>query len=620
VAVAALNTRRLGILLAPVLDILAFCAFLGAGLSLRASNTYAFALGYALTLLLRWPALRAAQEPASALGIVVRGAVVGFMALFLRAGVLALLAQHWGWAPQVGIFFAAALGLAVTAPRWRNTALALIAYAFVLRLVYAGSVEMMPEETYYWNYSRHLDFGYLDHPPMVAWLIRVATAVFGQTEFGVRAGALLCGAITSIFVYKLARNLFGAATALAALLLVQALPFFFLSGLLMTPDAPLVAAWAASLYFLERALIGNRSRAWWFAGISLGLGMISKYSIALLGPVAVAFMVWDPQSRRWWARSAPYVGALLALAVFSPVIIWNAQHDWASFAFQTSRRLAETPQFALHKLIGSMIVLITPTGLLAVVAATLGRRAADEAPDGARRRRLFNLAIFIPLSVFALFSLRHEVKLDWTGAPWTAALPAMAFVMVSGNASVGRFTTWIRAAWMPTILVMLLIYGAGLHYLVLGIPGLGYDKHIEAIPVGWRDLSAHVLETAHAYRKETGSDALIVGMDRYAIASELSFYGGAHTGTGLQTANSNLFGGMGLMYGQWLPPKSQDGRNLLLVAFSPGELDDKFIHARVERLGPIEDDVLMRDGVLIRHYYHRMAFNYHSRDDNYDLK
>ncbi len=617
-AVAALDTRRLGILLAPALDILAFCACVSAGLSLRASNAYAFALGYALSVLLRWPALRAAQQPAAAWRVALRCAVVGFMALALRAGVLALLVQRWGWVPQVCIFFAAALGLAVTAPRWRNAAVALIAYAFVLRLVYAGSVEMMPEETYYWNYSRHLSLGYLDHPPMVAWLIRAATAVFGQTEFGVRAGALLCGALTSIFVYKLTRNLFGAATALAALLLVQALPFFFLSGLLMTPDAPLVAAWAASLYFLERALIGNQSRAWWFAGICLGLGMISKYTIALLGPVAAAFMAWDPQSRRWWTRSEPYVGALLALAVFSPVIIWNAQHEWASFAFQTSRRLAETPQFALHKLIGSMIVLITPTGLLAVIAATLGRHAADEKPDAARRRRLFNLAIFIPLAVFVVFSLRHEVKLDWTGAPWTAALPAMAFVMV--NKDLARFAAWIRAAWMPTIVVMLLIYGAGLHYLVLGLPGVGYDKHIEAIPVGWRDLSAHVIATANAYRKETGSEPLLVGMDRYAIASELAFYGGAHTATGLQTANSHLFGGMGLMYGQWLPPKSQDGRNLLLVAWSPGELDDRFIHAQVERLGPIEADVLMRDGVLIRHYYHRMAFNYRSRDEDYDLK
>jgi dolichol-phosphate mannosyltransferase len=618
VAVAALDLRRLGILLAPLLDILAFCAFVGAGLSLRASNTYAFAIGYALSLLLRWPALRGPQAEA-AWRIVLRSAVVGLMALTLRAGVLALLVQRWGWTPQICILFAASLGLAVTAPRWRNAAVGLIVYAFVLRLVYAGSVEMLPEETYYWNYSRHLDFGYLDHPPMVAWLIRTATAVFGQTEFGVRAGALLCGAITSIFIYKLTRNLFGAATALAALLLVQALPFFFLSGLLMTPDAPLAAAWAASLFFLERALIGNQSRAWWFAGICLGLGMISKYTIALLGPVAAVFMVWDPQARRWWARSGPYVGALLALAIFSPVIIWNAQHEWASFAFQTSRRLAEAPQFALHRLIGSIIVLITPTGLLAVVAALLGRHGGDETSDAVRRRRLFSLAILVPVSVIASFSLRHEVKLDWTGAPLTAALPAMAYVMANRDLRAVRFARYIRAAWMPTIVVMLLIYGAGLHYLVLGLPGVGYDKHIEAIPVGWRDLSAHVIATAKA-QGETGSEPLIVGMDRYAIASELSFYGGAHTASGLQTANSHLFGGMGLMYGLWVPPASQNGRNLLLVAWSPGELDDKFIRAGVERLGPIEDDVLMRDGVLIRHYYHRMAFNYHSRNNDYDLK
>jgi len=620
VAVAALNLRRLGILLAPLVDILAFCGFVAAGLSLRAGNTYAFAIGYALTLLLREPP-PAGGEPRPGWRLPLRYAITGFMAVFLRAGVLALLAQQWRWAPQISIFFAAALGLAVTAPRWRNGAFGLIAYALVLRLVYAGSVELMPEETYYWNYARHLDFGYLDHPPMVAWLIRIGTAIFGQTEFGVRAGALCCGLIASIFVYKLTRNLFGAAAALAALLLTQALPYFFLSGFLMTPDAPLVAAWAASLYFLERALIGNQARAWWFADISLGLGMISKYSIALLGPVAVAFMLWDPASRRWWRRSEPYAGALLALAVFSPVIIWNAQHEWASFAFQTSRRLAETPQFALHKLIGSILVLITPTGLLAVIAMLLRRQPGeDTAPDAARRRRLFGLAILFPLAIFAAFSLRHEVKLDWTGAPWTAALPAMAFVMINGDARVGRLARWIRAAWMPTVVAMLLIYGAGLQYLVLGLPGAGYGKHIEVVPVGWRDLSAHIVATAHAYGKETGTDVLIVGMDRYAIASELAFYGGARTPTGLETANSHLFGGMGLMYARWMPPKAQDGRNLLLVAWSPGELDDKFIRARVERLGPIEDDVLMRDGLIVRHYYHRLAFNYRSRDDDGDLK
>jgi dolichol-phosphate mannosyltransferase len=609
VALAAASTRRIGILLAPLIDVLAFCAFLSAGGSLRASNTYAFLIGYAFTLLLRWDDLRALEQPPwSPPRLLTRSVVAGLMALFLRAGVLALLVQRWGWTPQAAIFLAVAVGLSVTAPRWRNLAVAVVAYGFVLRLVYAGSVEMMPEETYYWNYSRHLDFGYLDHPPMVAWAIRAGTAIFGQSEFGVRAGALCCGVVTSIFIYKLARNLYGRPAALAALLLAQALPFFFLSGLLMTPDAILTSAWVASLYFLERVLLGGQSRAWWYLGLSLGIGMISKYSIALLGLVAAAFMIWDPPSRRWWRRPEPYVAAVIASLIFLPVIIWNAQHDWASFAFQTSRRLAEKPQFALHKLIGSIIVLITPTGVLAAFEVIFSRGQGD--PHGIRQRRLFGLGLIIPLSVFTVFSLRHEVKLDWTGPSWAAILPAMGFAMTSREAHAQGIAKWIRAAWTPTILVFVLFYGALLHYLVLGLPWIGYDKHIEAIPVGWRSLSAHIIDTANQYRQETGDDALIVGMDRYAIASELAFYGGIRRPPGLETANSFLFGGMGLMYGQWMPAKAQEGRSLLLIAWTRAELEDPAIGARVDRLGPIEDDLLIRDGVLIRHYYHRFAFNY----------
>ena len=189
----------------------------------------------------------------------------------------------------------------------------------------------------------------------------------------------------------------------------------------------------------------------------------------------------------------------------------------------------------------------------------------------------------------------------------------MAFEMTRREANLQGVAKWIRAAWTPTILVYVVLYGGLLQYLVLGLPGIGYDKHIEAIPVGWRSLSAHIVETANSYGKDTGSEPLIVGMDRYAIASELAFYGGRRNPSALETANSHLFGGMSLMYGQWMPAEAQEGRNLLLVAWTPGELDDLNIAARVERLGPIEDDVLMRDGILIRHYYHRLAFNYHSR-------
>ena len=75
--------------------------------------------------------------------------------------------------------------------------------------------------------------------------------------------------------------------------------------------------------------------------------------------------------------------------------------------------------------------------------------------------------------------------------------------------------------------------------------------------------------------------------------------------------NSYLFDGLSLMYGRWTPPASQQHRDLLLVAFSAGELQGPLIESNVGRLGPIEEVALMRNGKLVRHYYHRFAYDYH---------
>jgi hypothetical protein len=99
-------------------------------------------------------------------------------------------------------------------------------------------------------------------------------------------------------------------------------------------------------------------------------------------------------------------------------------------------------------------------------------------------------------------------------------------------------------------------------------------------------------------------------MDRYAIASELAFYGVERTHIAVETSSSHLFGGLGLMYERWTPPALQDGRMLLLVAWDPKELQGMNIESHCERLGPIEDGILTRDGRIVRHYYHRLAYNY----------
>ena len=498
---------------------------------------------------------------------------------------------------------------------FRALVFAVAGYAFILRLVYSAQIELLPEETYYWNYSRHLDIGYLDHPPLVAWLIHVGTALFGDSEFGVRFPALGCGIVTSFFVYRLTRDVFGEASALLALMFAQALPFFFLSGMLMTPDAPLTAAWAASLYYLERALVAGRSGAWLGVGICVGLGLLSKYTIGLLVIGAFLFMVVDPRARRCFRQWQPYTAILVAAILFGPVVFWNSQHEWASFAFQTSRRLAERPRFSVHKLLGAALVLLTPTGLVAVWVAL--RQGAppmthDDAEAVPRAWRFLRFCLFAPLVVFLGFSLRHEVKLDWTGAPWLAALPLMAFAITEprGNTP-SRASRWVGVAWAPTLIIMLLIYGAGFYYLSPGIPGVhAANTHMELIPVGWRDLARQIDVIAADARAKYGADTLVVGMDRYAIASELAFYSHDQAAAVARTSSAHLFDDMGLMYEQWFPVDRQTGRTLVLVAWDMEALSDARLAKHVGAMEPIMEGAVMRNGILLRHYYYRVAHGY----------
>jgi dolichol-phosphate mannosyltransferase len=157
---------------------------------------------------------------------------------------------------------------------------------------------------------------------------------------------------------------------------------------------------------------------------------------------------------------------------------------------------------------------------------------------------------------------------------------------------------------------MLLIYGAGLHYLALGLPKAGYGKHIELVPVGWDDLTRAVMRRAAQLQRQTGGVAVLVGMDRYAIASELAFYGYRQTHSTVETSSAHLFGGIGLMYERWTPPQSLQGRTLLMVAWSAAELSGSEIESHAERFGPVEDQVLVLNGQVVRHYYQRVAYNY----------
>ena len=511
-------------------------------------------------------------------------------------------------------------GTSVSAPLGADCSVALaVGYLFALRLLYLGIPNLMPEEAYYWNYSQHPAFGYRDHPPMVGVLIWITTRIGGNTEFAVRAGALACWVVGAFFAYRLASNLFGRLSAKLTLVMFSFVPAFFATGFVMTPDAPLIACWSATLYYLERALLGDRRLAWYGVGVAFGLGLLSKYTMGLLGPAALTFVLADRPSRRWLARPEPYVAVLIGVACFVPVILWNATHHWTSFEFQGERRVTSSTEFSLHLLAGQLAVLLTPTVLF---GATLGllwkggpRGNGDAIAPRASRARLF-LATFttVPLLVFVFYSLRHAPKLNWSAPIWIAALPLVAWGIV-GPAEGGMRRGWaaLRWLWAPTVVAVALVYGVILYGISVGLPQTGFAR-VTGLALAWRELGDAVEDVEHGYERETGAESLVVGMDTNALSSVLAFYDWDADGASA-TAGSSLFDRRSLMYSHWFPKRQQAGRNLLLVARRAEELDRPIVHRRATSLRPVAELAVKKNGVVVGSVYYRLLEGYRPRGE-----
>ena len=619
-----------------IIDVAAFHVFLLDGKSANASHLASFAIAFLASSAIAWQSIRQKDprphhlETASAL------VFDGLAAVLFRAGVLALALRMWNWPPSAAILPAAIVAAVIVhlgqayltvaesqslsnqRNRRRLLIAGIIAYLVLLRLVYLGLPELIPEEAYYWNYAQHLDWGYLDHPPLVAWVIALGTAVWGSSEFGVRIGAFCFWLVTAAFAFALARDLYDRTTAVRTVLLVSALPFFFGIGLVATPDATLTAAWAGALYFLGRALLKGKAGAWIGAGICLGLGLLSKYTIALLIPGAGLLMLLDAEARRWWRRPQPYLALALTVVLFLPVIYWNSQHAWASFLFQTAGRLRETAHFSVHELVGAALFLLTPTGLVAAILALGSRDSVPSSDPGhtvrARQRRFVLLFTIVPLTVFVIFSLRHHTKLNWTGPTWLAVLPAVAWMMTQSATPLnGRVIAFVRRLWMPTIMTVVVLYGALLHYLVLGLPGIPYPALIADI-AGWKDLQRQIAAVENQIAERTNQRPLVVGMDRYNIASELAFYG--YPDGSRRTAGRHLFGEASLMYRYWFPEPEQDGKTMALVARQEGQLISSEVVSRFDSLGTVTKVPVRWNGRVVRTYYCRVGLGYRSRVTN----
>lgn len=192
-------------------------------------------------------------------------------------------------------------------------------------------IDLYVDEAYYWGWSQNLDWGYFSKPPVIAALIAGSTALLGNSLIAIKLPSLLLYPATAFALYALGSRLYSTRVGFWAGLGFMSMPLVAALGLFVSTDAPLLLCWSLALLFLLRALDEDGWGNWLACGALIGIGLMSKYTMAAFLPSALLLIVLSPRHRRWLARPQPWVALLIAAAILSPNLYWNWAHDFPTF-------------------------------------------------------------------------------------------------------------------------------------------------------------------------------------------------------------------------------------------------------------------------------------------------
>jgi hypothetical protein len=373
-------------------------------------------------------------------------------------------------------------------------ALTILAGFLVARLAFAFSVGLGIDESYTIAISRRLGLSYFDHPPLHLWIAHFTALAVGENAVA-RVPFVALFFATGWICYRLTSGLFDPQAGLIALFALNVTPFFFASaGSWVVPDGPLLfglalAAFAAARLFFDQPLDDASAwRLWLVVGGGLGLAGLSKYSAVLTAGGLLAFVLMSPDQRRWLKHPAPYAAAIIALAMITPVIVWNAQHGWASFEFQGGRGVPAgglRPAQLMIMVLGQ-IAFLSPWIFVPLVAALANafRQRGDE-------RRLFLLCLSLPpIALFTLIPLwGGRGQPHWTMPGWFFAFALMGTWVKQFGVSGDALRRWA----VVSSVLLAAIAGAAILQASTGWPWLALtagsglaDPMLEAF--GWRGL------------------------------------------------------------------------------------------------------------------------------------
>jgi 4-amino-4-deoxy-L-arabinose transferase-like glycosyltransferase len=366
---------------------------------------------------------------------------------------------------------------------------ALIVATTAIRLLMAWALGLGIDESYMVAAGRALHLSYFDHPPLSWWMAAAVCRLVGSdAAWVVRLPFIATFAVSTWLIFRLTSRLFDETAGIWAALALNLAPVFAVTtGGWVLPDGPLICFLLAAALCLVHALESRRNKtAWWLAaGLAAGLALLSKYSAVLVLAGAFAALLTQPAHRHWLARPQPYLAAALALLVFSPVLVWNAGHAWASFAFQGDRAAAARFQpFGPIRVFAGEALFLLPWIWLGLMAVWL--RGLRAGPAQWQSWLLCCLASG-PILLFAVVSLwSRNVLFHW-------ASPGYLFLFPLLGAAMARWPRH-RAVWWAKATAILVCAGL---LVVAGEIRLGWlarlDPRLQAAElqaVDWTPLRA----------------------------------------------------------------------------------------------------------------------------------